>query len=290
MPIACSLNETEEKSRFAVIAPIAKAANRLFKSSWLRPRTAVVLGSAFGQLCELCAPETEIPYEALPGFALARVRGHSGKLILGRVNGAAVAILAGRSHFYEGHSLAEITFPIRVLAAFGVENVLLTNAAGGINSRYRPGDLMAIADHINWMGDNPLRGLATPDGSSFVDLSQTYDPQLRGLLHRAARELKIRLHSGVYAAVSGPTYETPAEVRALARLGADAVGMSTVPEAIVARHCQMRVMGLSCITNRAAGLASRPISHTEVLEAGARAAGQSSQLVRRFIQLSSGAS
>ena len=178
-----------------------------------------------------------------------------------------------------------VTFAVRVLAEFGIRDLLLTNAAGGVNRRFRPGDFMSLSDHVNWMGANPLRGPLAPKRARFIDLSRVYDDGLRELLRRAARRVRLRLHSGVYLAVSGPTYETPAEVRAFARLGADAVGMSTVPEAIVARQCGLAVAGLSCITNLAAGRGKASLSHAEVLETGERVKQQTAALVETFVKL-----
>ena len=204
-------------------------------------------------------------------------------MLLVRWNGVSLLVLCGRAHYYEGHSLAQIAFPIRVLAELGVETILLTNAAGGINSRFRPGDFMCVTDHLNFIGANPLRGEQPRGTTGFVDLTQVYDPALVRLLKSAARRAKVRLYAGVYVAVSGPTYETPAEIRAFARLGADAIGMSTVPEAIVARQCGLRVAALSCITNRAAGINRKPISHAEVLATGEKVREQMSALLREFV-------
>jgi purine-nucleoside phosphorylase len=193
--------------------------------------------------------------------------------------------LCGRAHYYEGHSLEAITFPIRVLAAFGVRDLLLTNAAGGINRRWRPGDFMQITDQINFMPANPLRGPEAAGCTRFIDLTQTYDADLNRLLRAAAKKVPVRLRSGVYLALSGPNYETPAEIRAFARLGADAVGMSTVPEAIVARQCGLRVAGLSCITNLAAGCSPRLLSHDDVLATGERVKHDAVSLLTAFAQL-----
>jgi purine-nucleoside phosphorylase len=201
---------------------------------------------------EAVVSEACFSYEELPGFVPSRVPGHRGELMIGQLGGAPVAVLSGRAHYYEGHDLHTVTFPMRVLSALGVRSVLLTNAAGGIRPGLEPGDWVALTDHLNFIGTNPLRG---PGGAErFVDLSEVYSPLLRGFLRHAADQTGLKLQEGVYAAVSGPSYETPAEVRALARLGADLVGMSTVPEAIVARQCRMDVAGLSCVTNKAAGL------------------------------------
>jgi inosine/guanosine/xanthosine phosphorylase family protein len=247
---------------------------------------AVILGSGFGTVRHAIQTAAELPSESLPGFPNTGVDGHSGKVIVGTVGKVPVLALCGRCHFYEGHSLATVTFPVRVLAECGIRTLLLTNAAGGINPKLRPGDFMCLTDHLNFMGANPLQGAAPPDGKSrFVDLSQTYDRALNKLLAKAARTARVRLHEGVYAAVAGPCYETPAEIRAFAALGADAVGMSTVPEAIVARQCGLRVAGLSCITNWAAGLGPNLITHAEVLAAGARSSEQATALITGFIQL-----
>ncbi len=245
----------------------------------LQPRLGLVLGSGFGAVARAVRDAVVIEGKAVPGFVLPTVPGHPGKLILGRLGEETVAVLAGRPHFYEGHDLATVTFPIRVLAALGVRTVLLTNAAGGIRPDLAPGDFVALTDHLNLIGDNPLRG---PGGSErFVDLSEVYGPRPRKWLHEAAAQTPVALKEGVYAAVAGPSYETPAEVRALARLGADLVGMSTVPEAIVARQCGLSVAGLSCVTNRAAGLGGA-ISHDEVLAIGRRVADTATPFLTHF--------
>jgi len=261
------------------------AANRIHACSRLRPKLAMVLGSGFQPAQQRMAVEEEIPYDQLPGFPAVGVAGHAGKLLLGRLCGTPVLVLSGRSHYYEGHTLTEVTYPIRVLAASGIAAVLLTNAAGGILRAARPGDFMVLKDHINLMGANPLRGPTPPGLERFVDLSATYDPELRGLLVAAGRACRTRLHQGVYLAVSGPSYETPAEIRAFARLGADAVGMSTVPEAIVARQCGLRVAGLSCITNLAAGRSRRGLSHQEVLQTTERVKARAAQLLETFARI-----
>jgi purine-nucleoside phosphorylase len=264
---------------------VETTAKCILQQTALRPTLAIILGSSFGGLQDAVKCACEIPYRAIPGFLPSTVDGHSGKLVVGEMHGVPILALCGRTHFYEGHSLAEITFPVRVLAQCGIEILVLTNAAGGINRRFRPGDFMSFTDHLNFIGDNPLRGWADPNQSRFLDLSSTYDPQLSALMRKAARRSHVRLHAGVYAAVCGPCYETPAEIRAFARLGADAIGMSTVPEVIVAKQCGLRVTALSCITNRAAGLALAPISHAEVLATGDRVKGQATELLREFVRL-----
>lgn len=263
----------------------AVAAAVLRRKTRQRPALGLVLGSGFGATVQALDNAESLPYTALPGFLRPSVSGHAGKLVLGRLAETPVLVLSGRAHYYEGHSLAEVTFAMRVLAAFGVTDVLLTNAAGGVNARFRPGDFMLLRDHINFMGVNPLRGPAPPGQPQFVDLTQTYDAGLSDLLRHAARAARLRLRKGVYLAVSGPTYETPAEVRAFARWGADAVGMSTVPEAIVARQYGLRVAGVSCITNLAAGRSPQPLSHAEVLEIAERGAQRAAALLKNFARL-----
>jgi len=229
--------------------------------------------------------DASISYSRLPGFPVAKVAGHAGELYIGRLGGTPAMILSGRSHFYEGHPMERVTFAVRALAAYGIRDLLLTNAAGGLNRVFRPGDLMILTDHINLMGDNPLRGANWPGRPRFLDMTCAYDLELSALLRRAGRKAGARMRSGVYLAVSGPTYETPAEIRAFARLGADAVGMSTVPETIVARQCGLRVAALSCITNLAAGRSPNPLSHAEVLETAERVKVIAASLLENFGQL-----
>lgn len=237
------------------------------------PRVAVVLGSGMGTI-DLGRPSVAIPFPRIPHFPRPGAAGHPGELTL---CGRAV-VLRGRAHYYEGRSLEEVVRPVRAMALLGARTLVVTNAAGAVNRGFRPGDLMLIADHLNLMGDNPLRG-----GPRFTDLSAAYDPGLRAQARRAAREGGFRLREGVYAAVPGPCYETPAEVRMLRKLGADAVGMSTVPEVIAAAHAGMRVLGISLITNLGAGLRSGPICHDEVLEAARQAVPRLRSLLRTVI-------
>ncbi|HOB32676.1 MAG TPA: purine-nucleoside phosphorylase [Verrucomicrobiota bacterium] len=251
----------------------------------LRPTLAIVLGTGFQHVLEALEPDARIPYDKLPGFPTTGVAGHRGEMVSGRLGGTPVLILSGRVHYYEGHEMERVTFAVRALAAAGIRDLLLTNAAGGISRKLRAGNFMIVNDHINWMGTNPLRGAAEPGLSPFVDLTRAYDPGLRRLLERAGRQAGLRLSKGVYLAVSGPSYETPAEIRAFARLGADAVGMSTVPEVIVARQCGLRVAALSCITNLAAGRSPRALSHAEVLETGKRVRLSAINLLRNFAVL-----
>lgn len=263
----------------------SSCAARLRRLTPLLPRVAVVLGSGFNHLLQSLPAEAELAYDQLPGFPPATVPGHAGRLVVAQVGRLPVAMLAGRAHYYEGHSMAAVTFATRVLAEWGLQTLVLTNAAGGLNPRFRPGDFMRLTDHINFMGTNPLRGAPLPGRERFVDLSQVYDPELGRLLEQAARKAGARVHRGVYLAVSGPSYETPAEVRAFRRWGADAVGMSTVPEAVVARQCGLRVAAISCISNLAAGLQRRPLSHAEVLETSERVRPVAARMLLNFLGL-----
>jgi purine-nucleoside phosphorylase len=245
----------------------------------------MILGSGFQHALSELEIEGEAPYEKLPGFPSVGVSGHAGKLLIGHYNKTPVVVLSGRAHFYEGHPMERVTFAVRALAAYGIRDLLLTNAAGGVNGKFAPGDFMLVTDHINFMGENPLRGVPPAGLARFVDLTEVYDRQLQKLLILAGRRCRVKLRSGVYLALSGPTYETPAEIRAFARLGADAVGMSTVPEAIVARQCGLRVGALSCITNLAAGRAKTALSHAEVLETAEGVKVTSAKLLKCFAGL-----
>ena len=260
------------------------AAAKVLAQSPLRPKLGIILGTGFecGRALEA---DAKVPYKKIPGFPPTRVTGHAGELVIGRLAGVPVILLRGRAHFYEGHSMSSITFGVRVLAACGIRDLLLTNAAGGISSKLKPGDFMVIEDHINFMGTNPLRGVKVADEHRFVDLSQVYEPRLTTLLFQAARACRLKLKKGVYLAVSGPSYETPAEITAFRRLGADAVGMSTVPEAIVARQCGLAVAAISCITNAAAGLGNKPLAHREVLETTSRLRVSAERLLEHFARL-----
>ena len=259
------------------------AASFIRASAPVVPSLAIVLGSGFQRAVARLDIKVRLPFARIPGFPTASVQGHTGELIIGHFGAAPVLVLSGRAHYYEGHTLAVVTLAIRTLAELGVRDVLLTNAAGGIARRLVPGDFMVLTDHINFMGVNPLRGPAVPGRARFVDLSEVYDAGLRAQLHLAARRAGIRRREGVYLAVSGPSYETPAEIRAFARWGADAVGMSTVPEAIVARQCGLRVAALSCITNLAAGRAAGALSHAEVIATGQQVEDKAARLLERFV-------
>ena len=256
--------------------PYAMAARA---ADWLRargpaPRVCAVLGSGLGALAERLSDPVVFSYADIPGFADVSVTGHTGLLVVGRLgpDGPPIAALAGRVHLYEGHAPARVVHAIRAMRLWGAQAALITNAAGGVNPTYRPGDLMAIADHLNLTGQNPLTG---PDderlGPRFPDMSAAYDPELRGILLATAREQGAPLHEGVYAGLLGPSYETPAEIRMLGRVGADAVGMSTVHEVIAGHHCGLRIVGVSCITNMAAGLGNAQLNHDEVKDVATQA-------------------
>ncbi|MEE8192206.1 MAG: purine-nucleoside phosphorylase [Gemmatimonadales bacterium] len=240
-----------------------------------RPRVAIVLGSGLGGLAEAVASPMSLPYGDIPGFAATTVVGHAGELVAGELNGVPVILQSGRLHLYEGHEPGAAALPVRVFAELGAEILIVTNAAGGIRSDLRPPTLMLIADHVNLMWRNPLVGPVEQGEERFPDMAQPYDAELREATRDVAREKGIRLAEGVYAGVLGPSYETPAEIRMLERIGVDAVGMSTVPEVLAARARGLRVLGISSITNLAAGFAAAPLSHEEVLAAGR---GLSSQL------------
>ncbi|MES2855799.1 MAG: purine-nucleoside phosphorylase [Bdellovibrionota bacterium] len=233
--------------------------------SQLKPRLGIILGSGLGAFVDQIEVETSLPYDEIPGFFPPSVEGHGGRLILGHVAGVPIACLQGRIHYYEGHSMADVAHPTRTVAMLGIEILLLTNSAGGLDPNMRPGDFMIIEDHINLMGDNPLKGPNVSQlGPRFPDMSEAYDRKLNEKLEAILKTRGVRYSRGVYAGVSGPTYETPAEVRHLQIIGGKAVGMSTVPEAIAANHLGLRVCALSCITNPAAGLAAQKLSHQDV--------------------------
>jgi purine-nucleoside phosphorylase len=263
----------------------AQEAAQFIKSKFDREiKVALVLGSGLGAFAEEIENATAISYEEIPHFARSTVEGHAGRLVLGEVSGVAVAVQQGRFHYYEGYELAEVTFPVRSFGLLGIKNLILTNAAGSLNADFKPGSLMLIRDHINLMGANPLRGKNDERfGARFPDMTNVYSRDLQEMVQHEAKEMNLDLRRGVYAALSGPTYETPAEIRYLRCGGADAVGMSTVPEAIIARHQAMKVMAISCISNMAAGLSEDKINHEEVMETGAQVAETFKNLLRRVI-------
>lgn len=233
----------------------------------LRPTIALVLGSGLGAFADSLKGATRIPYKEIPHFPVSTAIGHKGELVVGSCNGTPVAVMSGRVHRYEGYTPEQVVFPIRVLGRFGARIAIMTNAAGSVNVNYHPGELMLIEDHINLTGENPLVGEnPKPLGERFFDMSDAYDRQLREIAEKACRKFGVTVRSGVYLGLLGPSYETPAEIKMARALGADAVGMSTVPEVIAARHMKVRVLGISCITNMAAGVSKKAIDHEEVLE------------------------
>ena len=249
---------------------IAAARAHLEGSTGLRPRVAVVLGSGLGGFAGELADRTEIHYSEIPGWPCSTAVGHAGKLVIGTLGGLPVAVMSGRVHLYEGYTPAQVTFGVRVLGALGVRAMVFTNAAGGINLAFGRGALVLISDHINLQGSNPLVGPNDERlGPRFPDMSEAYSKRYRDIAREAAAEMGVGLEEGVYAGLLGPNYETPAEIRYLRAIGADMVGMSTVPEVIVANHMGVRVLGISCVTNMAAGILPQKINHEEVLETGA---------------------
>lgn len=254
------------------------------------PSTGIVLGSGLGGLAGQLEDARSIPFRDIPGFVDPRVPGHRGVLLHGTLGGREVLALAGRFHFYEGYTAAETAFPIRVLHALGASVLVVSNAAGGIRRSFAAGQLVAISDHINLAFRNPLIGPVMAGDARFPDMSEPYDHELREILHDAARTLRISLEEGVYGWLTGPTYETPAEVRMLERLGVDMVGMSTVPEVLVAKAAGMRVVGVTCVANPAAGLSSAPIAHEDVIAVTARAAEAFERLIIEFVRRVDGSS
>lgn len=236
-----------------------------------RPEIGIILGSGLGSFVEdRLEVADQLAYASIKGFPVSTVPGHAGRFVCGRLGGRRILCMQGRFHYYEGYSLQQVTQPVRLMHAAGVQTLLATNAAGGIHPDYQPGDFMLLRDHINFLGSNPLIGDRTQTGTRFPDLSEVYDADLRARLRAWSAEVSLALHEGVYLATTGPSFETPAEIRAFRQLGADAVGMSTVPEAIVAKKLGMRMLGISCITNAAAGLSAEPLTHEEVGDTAAR--------------------
>jgi purine-nucleoside phosphorylase len=250
----------------------------------LSPRVVVVLGSGLGGFTDAIERQAVLPYDEIPGWPRATAEGHAGKLIVGLLEGVPIAAFSGRVHLYEGYTARQAVFSLRTLRRFNVDAVILTNAAGGIKPTYQPGQLVLISDHINLMGQNPLTGANDRTlGPRFPDMSEAYSKKYRELARDAGREMGLDLEEGVYAGLPGPSYETPAEIRFLKAIGADLVGMSTVPETIAANHMRMKVLGISCVTNLAAGVTDRKLNHEEVLETGERTGRTLTDLLRRVI-------
>jgi len=263
---------------------IERAANYLKGKFPNTPQIGLILGSGLGVLAEEIEDAVKIPYEEIPEFPVSTVEGHAGRLVWGKLQGAIVLAMQGRFHYYEGYSFDKVTFPIRVMKALGVQQLIVTNAAGGVNEDFQPGDLMIISDHINNMGNNPLIGPNDPElGVRFPDMTEAYSKRLRKLARNVAETLNIKIREGVYVGNTGPSYETPAEIRMLRALGGDAVGMSTVPEVIVARHAQIEVLGISCISNMAAGILDESLTHEEVIETTNKVQAQFLRLVKAIV-------
>ena len=270
-------------SDYSTAAAIKAAAAIRKRAPSRQPTLGIILGSGLGGLSKSIADAVRIPFGEIPGFPEVTVAGHEGAMIVGSLGGREVVALSGRFHMYEGHPPALAAFPVRVFYALGARDLFVSNAAGGISQKLAVGDLMAISDHLNLMGTNPLIGMAQEGEIRFPDMTDAYNPALRWLLRNTAEKLGITLREGVYAGLLGPSYETPGEVKMLRLLGADAVGMSTVPEVIVARALSMRVAGVSCITNAAAGVTGSALSHAEVLETTNRVSASFESLVTEFV-------
>ena len=249
------------------------------------PDVLVILGSGLGSMAEHVENQTVVKYEDIPDFLVSTVEGHAGQFVFGDYKGKKVAMMQGRFHYYEGYTMKEVTLPVFVMRRLGVEHMIVTNACGGVNLDFTPGDLMLIEDHLNFTGNNPLMGRNMEEfGPRFADMSKVYNRDLMTLAEKIGQEEHIELKRGVYAMYTGPSYETPAEIRAYRTLGADAIGMSTVPEAIVANYSGMKVLGVSCITNMAAGVLDQPLNHEEVIEVSAKVRGSFTTLISRVIE------
>ena len=279
-----SAARSKASARDTEYARAERAAKFILSKTKLRPKIALVLGSGLGGFADELTDATRIPYQKIPDFPRSTAIGHAGLLVIGKAEGIAVAAMQGRVHLYEGYSAREVGFAMRVFGRMGMRSAILTNAAGGINPEFKQGALVVIRDHINLQGANPLIGPNDERfGPRFPDMTQAYWRSYREIALAEAKRLGIEAHEGVYAALPGPSYETPAEIRYLRTIGADLVGMSTVPEVIVARHMGIRVLGISCVTNMAAGILDRPLDHSEVLETGERVKGQFIALLRAVI-------
>ncbi len=253
--------------------------------SKIKPKIGLILGSGLGSIVEEMTDQVHVPFEKIPHFTKISTKGHKGEVVLGKLNGVDVIALNGRYHYYDGYPLTVITFPVRVMKLFGAHTLILTNACGAINMNFKPGELMIIEDHLNLVSDNPLIGENIKEfGPRFPDASGIYTKSLRKIAKDSAKELKLNLKEGVYAWWTGPSYETPAEIKMIRILGADAVGMSTVPEALVASHMGMEVLGISCLTNMASGILDQKLSHQEVLEVAASVNAKFRSLIKKIIK------
>lgn len=268
-----------------MISKINDASDYIKNEIDIEPDVGLILGSGLGVLAEEITDSTVIKYEDIPNFPVSTVEGHAGQFVVGYLQDKKVMAMQGRFHFYEGYSMEEIVLPVRVMYKLGIENLLVTNAAGGINRNFDPGNFMIIQDHINLMGDNPLKGENIEEfGPRFPDMSEVYNEELRELAEKVAVENQIKIVKGNYVAMSGPSYETPAEIRHLRTSGADAVGMSTVPETITANHMDMNILGISCITNMAAGVLPQPLDHKEVVKIAEKVKPQFSTLIKGILK------
>lgn len=267
------------------IQAVTTAVDTISARTTVKPTVGLILGSGLGVLGDDIPGADAIPYEEIPGFPVSTVEGHAGRLVFGELGGKQVVIMQGRFHYYEGYSMDEVVFPVRVMKLLGVETLLVTNAAGGVNTGFRPGDLMLITDHIKLFTDSPLRGHNIEAfGPRFNDMSTAYTPALRRMAKEVAATAGIDVREGVYAHMPGPSFETPAEIRMLRTLGADAVGMSTVPEVITAVHASMEVLGISAISNMAAGILDQPLNHDEVIETGRMVRDKFVALVKAIVE------
>jgi len=255
------------------------AVDKIKKGIHVEPKIGIILGSGLGNLVDGFDHPVSIRFADIPDFPIPTVEGHKGAVAAGSLAGVSVLAFSGRAHYYEGYTMEEICFPVRVMSGLGVETVIITNAAGAVNETYSPGDVVMIADHINLMGDNPLRGT-----TDFIDMTEAYSRELRAVAHDAADDLGLKLEEGVYLVLSGPSFESPAEIRMMRIMGADLVGMSTIPEVIMANRLGMKVLGLSMVTNMAAGITGRPLTHTEVIEATQKGADKFKRLVRGVVE------
>ncbi|WP_297436556.1 purine-nucleoside phosphorylase [uncultured Clostridium sp.] len=264
---------------------IKVAADYILEKSNYKPELALILGSGLGAIADTIEDAEYYNYSEIPGFPVSTVEGHAGRLVIGKLEGKVVVAMQGRFHYYEGYNMQEVTFPVRVMKLIGCEKLIVTNAAGAVNANYTPGDLMIITDHINFAGANPLIGRNLNEfGTRFPDMSDAYDKALRSKVKKIASDLGMELREGVYAMFSGPTYETPAEIRMARTFGADAVGMSTVPEVIIAKHSGLQVVGISCMTNMAAGILDQPLNHEEVMETSEKVRANFIKLMQNIIK------
>jgi len=264
-----------------LLSLINEAGDYLTERAGAAPEAALILGSGLGDLAEEAENKRIVEYKEIPGFPVSTVQGHKGRLVFGTMGGKRVVFMQGRFHYYEGYSMKEVVFPIWVFNSLGVKKLIVTNAAGGINTSFKPGDLMIIKDHINYTNNNPLIGANIEAfGPRFPDMSAAYSKELADIIRECAASEGIKLREGTYLYLTGPSYETPAEIRAFRILGADAVGMSTVPEVLAANHCGIKTAGISCITNMAAGILDTPLNHKEVMETADRVKESFSKLIR----------